>query len=559
MYEILEKRSQYAKHFNNENKTNTAQISPAPIHYKDENNTWQDIELNIIPERNWEFEYALKKNTFKAYFNDITDINNNTLTGFELINSNGVSRWINYKLFGANPTANSYQANVFRYDNVFENIDLEYDITSVRLKEKIIIKQPTDSFSFTFTLKLDAGLRLEEQPNKDIYFIDIDTNEVLWKIEAPFAFDSNQRKHETRNVNYTFGKQIHNDVEYDSITISLDDIEFIQNAIYPIIIDPSTTHYSTTADSDFKSNSTNYSTARAGSGFATYPTDNEIWCGQLTGYDIYRLYLPFDTSSLPDICTITGVTLRLYVSSVTGSGFTIGVVPYNGTSLSANSTCWNYYGSTFYSNALTPVTGNNTITLNNFTAINKTGTTYLGLRSNKDVNGTTPTDDEYVKVRSSDYTGTTYDPLLTITYSTNTAPTVPVLTYPNGGQTLYKTATITWNTSTDAESNPIQYNVIASKDGGATTTEIISLTNNTNVDYNFKNLTPDANWKIGVRAFDGTDYSVYDWSDTVFAVVATDTYAKPSGVYIPCLVYKKQGGVYTLLKVYDKSGTYTEI
>ncbi len=100
MIELIEKRTPTGKHFLNPDGSYTAQIAIEPIHYKDENGNFQDCELDIVPESNWEFEYVVRKNTFTAYFNDSTDIENFTLASFEIKNSQGVSRWINYKLFG---------------------------------------------------------------------------------------------------------------------------------------------------------------------------------------------------------------------------------------------------------------------------------------------------------------------------------------------------------------------------------------------------------------------------------------------------------------------------
>jgi hypothetical protein len=85
LYEDISKRNLCSKHYKLDDGSYQADIFIAPIHYKDEDSQLQDIELNIIPEVNWEFEYSLKKNSFRAYFNDVTDIENYTLAGFEFI------------------------------------------------------------------------------------------------------------------------------------------------------------------------------------------------------------------------------------------------------------------------------------------------------------------------------------------------------------------------------------------------------------------------------------------------------------------------------------------
>jgi len=54
--------------------------------------------------------------------------------------------------------------------------------------------------------------------------------------------------------------------------------------------------------------------------------------------------------------------------------------------------------------------------------INKTETTRLALRSDRDINGTAPAGSEQLQHRSADYFGTTYDPYLKIWYHTGAPP-----------------------------------------------------------------------------------------------------------------------------------------
>ncbi|MGB2697139.1 MAG: hypothetical protein WBD28_04670 [Candidatus Zixiibacteriota bacterium] len=66
----------------------------------------------------------------------------------------------------------------------------------------------------------------------------------------------------------------------------------------------------------------------------------------------------------------------------------------------------------------------NSVTLNSTGLgwINKTGTTRLALRSNRDINGTPPPGSEQIQHRSADYYGTDNDPYLEIWYHTGVPP-----------------------------------------------------------------------------------------------------------------------------------------
>jgi hypothetical protein len=113
-----------------------------------------------------------------------------------------------------------------------------------------------------------------------------------------------------------------------------------------------------------------------------------------------------------------------------------------------------------------------------------------------------------------------YRPKLTITWhSPNTAPTTPMLTSQNDGGVLSSIQPIAWTESADAEGNAIQYEIVASEDDGSTIIPIASGVNEASINFDFSTLTPSQNWKIGIRATDGSLYSDYDWSDIPFTVM----------------------------------------
>lgn len=142
-------------------------------------------------------------------------------------------------------------------------------------------------------------------------------------------------------------------------------------------------------------------------------TNNILHNSKITTYYVRRGDLQFDTSSVPDSDTISSATLRMRaVSTGSSNADTDTVVALNNTD-NTNLTSpvvsedMNDYGSTSIgSKPLASYTGVNVdvdLVLSDYTAINKTGTTRIGLRLQKDIDNTSPTGNNVLRIN----TGTT--------------------------------------------------------------------------------------------------------------------------------------------------------
>lgn len=188
------------------------------------------------------------------------------------------------------------------------------------------------------------------------------------------------------------------------------------------------------------------------------PTSSNSYEGvtYLSGYAIFRVFLPFNTSSIPSSATIQSGSLGVYVTakdsdtSSDGYGY-FQVVETSQPSSSALTTADYDLCGDAISN---PTTGSNTINYSSITtgdysiftldstglswvAANGvasscgggTGVTCLGIREGHDIQnvaGTTFT--KRIRINTSETTGTSQDPYLTVTYSV-TAPALKI----NGG------------------------------------------------------------------------------------------------------------------------------
>ena len=156
---------------------------------------------------------------------------------------------------------------------------------------------------------------------------------------------------------------------------------------------------------------------------------DESGCGGQSGctwgetFDVYRTYLDFDTSAIPDDATITDVSLSLKASSdYSDVDFDVRIYKYAWTEpIDSGSREANYdaSGATYdadWRNTSGMSTGiyYDSPSLDN-SWVNLTGDTKYQLRSSRDVNANTPSGDEYIKSYSANAAGN--EPILKVTYA----------------------------------------------------------------------------------------------------------------------------------------------
>jgi len=211
--------------------------------------------------------------------------------------------------------------------------------------------------------------------------------------------------------------------------------QWLLNATYPIYIDPSISPYSSTYDGNVQAECTNcaYSSLWNQTTGAVHATDADTHIGQIYQYDeewgwwwyyIMRSFFFFDTSPIPSNANIDSASLYLYgYQNVPGPGFYITIqngqpdrpnMPlqssdYNRTYYSGNG------GQLHTSNFIT--TGYNVIQMTELGWVTKGGWTKLCVRSSREIAGTAPTGNEYVRAYTADQAGTDKDPYLYVSYT----------------------------------------------------------------------------------------------------------------------------------------------
>lgn len=202
-------------------------------------------------------------------------------------------------------------------------------------------------------------------------------------------------------------------------------IDFLENAVYPVKTDATTSYYVGAGDGAVGYSNATWSTCRgAATGSFNFDTATTTSVLATTGYEIDRMFLPTDTSGITDTDTIDSASLKLYTTGkVDANSDSLYVLPTSQASSSAlENTDYGSITFTDYGHAALSTFSNsayNTINLNatGLSAISKTGITYIGVTMGRDFNNTAPTGNNNLNVAMSETSGTSQDPYLEVVTS----------------------------------------------------------------------------------------------------------------------------------------------
>jgi YD repeat-containing protein len=462
--ELQDKRTKtsktYLKGFTSDNKQIlSTRVYAGDIHYFDpQSRIWEDIDTTPIRTRagDWEMNYAsYRAKLSKDSKNFLTYTNKNQELTFSLADS------------FLPPQAGEKQPNKHgvEYQNTFgPGIDLEIDLRDSSIRKDIIIKNRGAlshlnkvgeyyEIPFLLTSKNDFTL----QSNNEVLKTTLTTTNITAIIDAQgqtsyiwpaYAIDSGK----TPDPSHTQSISIRYEKTPNGVKLTkLLPADWLESATttYPVRTDAIISPYSGAGDGEIISledlswsNRRNSSTGNSNDtiayvsvGVAGFPGD---W--------IDRVFLPFDTSVIPDGADINSAELHVYATVMQdeindGNGW---INIYEGSPATSTSLVDGDYDQCGSLN--NPTSGTTNRDLGDTTGypnisfslnqtglgwINTSGWTDLCLREGHDVTDTAPPgtpywQESFLGLRTSEYPGTTYDPYLTITYiDPNSIPTAP--------------------------------------------------------------------------------------------------------------------------------------
>lgn len=224
--ELKNKRKAREKHFLREDGTCVAYIYNDDVHYL-KNGKYEEIDNTLITKNG---KICNKASSFLVEFEENSKNGlmcvkkNNHYIKFDLQNSKSVTA--QRKMVKSTVNQN------IRYNKIFDDIDLDYQVKPSKIKEGIILKSKSALKSIiSFDIMTDAELKLLDDGSIKATF-----NDDSFLIDAPYMIDSNGVI--CKKIFYNLTK---NDDKY-CLSFNLD-LEWLENSNrkYPIYIDPTIT------------------------------------------------------------------------------------------------------------------------------------------------------------------------------------------------------------------------------------------------------------------------------------------------------------------------------
>ncbi len=504
--ELIGKRTYTSKTYANADGTYTLDAHIGQIHYEDkETKELKDIDTTLIDQGDkWTMEKASYHAEIPKYadqpmvFQDVFEDKDQTITMVpqtqpvqgKIENSDG---WENKRV---------------RYKNAFgENIDLRVTVGNIGLFKEVIVNQKPENLkdlAFDFEIKIPEGKSfylLDGRTQEKTKATDINKLELSGEKQLLIGDENSASYIQKIRVWDSAGREINgklrfyerdNRVYFQKIIPE----EFLDIATYPVYTDDTATYYSGAGDgyiygvtpSDQGTAQQNWDYVHGlATGTLAWYLGNEDYTAystcSATGATIYRAFFPVDTSALPDNAVISAATFKAYITT-TSDGDNDGDDWVNIVQTSQNSTSSLVTADFDNCGAVTnPTEGATRIDITNISTgaystwtlnstgmgwISKTGYTLLGLReghdaiNSKTANGVT----NDIATRYSEYSGTSSDPYLYITYTAT-----PDLSWVTGSADfkIYQSSSLTWDagnlvcsgTLTDDNGSTINCNYLA--------------------------------------------------------------------------------------------------
>jgi hypothetical protein len=455
-------------YYNASSGENILETFQGPVNYQEDNGTWTPINstLNQLSSNHSAYVYGYRTGNnhglYGVYFkpNAQSDwpvaftYNRSADPTIHVIRSKLVgvgyvdpqSNWAYQYLQNVQSSQGQITDSAVMYPGAFTGTDVTWSYGNIGLKEEILLSNttktvlqnhPPSQYGLNDASSYLVFITKLEYQSLDVYNVSgILTGNVTitekgaefrdalgyFKCALPLG-DAYELHNESVRQKLTY-RIIH----YNGYTFLLSGLKLsdVMGMVFPVVIDPTLTVYSSSNDGYIYTSNPNYYTGRNASTGTVGDSASTLYIGQRkfgSTYFQYRGFVLFNTTALPSNAYVDTAVVSLYKNSdYSSTDFSLTIQNGQPTYLHnpLQSTDYNkndYSGNGGSFNTSGFGSGYNSINLNSDGRgwLNKTGWTKLCLRSNKDINGTAPSGNEFVIVYASEQ-GSGYQPKLVITY-----------------------------------------------------------------------------------------------------------------------------------------------
>ena len=219
--EVTSLREENVKHFRLADGTYEAVVYAHPVHRKDKDGVWQDIDNNLTLEDDGDSQKYMTSDSRITFINSFRPneelftlsengysismmlIGNNTSSNLSLTTeelqlgtistpavNNSPARIVGKSFDSIDEAATIDNRSSIVYNNVKANTTIEYVLQGNDLKENIIVSAPCESYEYQFQMNL-VGLRAELDDKGNIQLYDLHNGQSQYIIPAPYMYDNN--------------------------------------------------------------------------------------------------------------------------------------------------------------------------------------------------------------------------------------------------------------------------------------------------------------------------------------------------------------------------------
>ncbi len=532
--EVLELRGEKARHFKNADGSYSALIAPTPIHYRDEEGNWQEIEIELTKSSNG---YENVKNGIKSWFPTtstsmrigISEEESYTWTPLSLGYTTAEEKYI--ALWSKKDVSALVAGNEIRYPEIFPGATAQYQVHAGLVKHDLILNsapvlpEATQTVDFVGQIELgkEMAFTIDGEIQKEAFltagniWVTTLQGEKLFRIGVPIAFEENS----SARAGGTYLVTPLGDGLYEMrIQIPADWVVDPKRE-YPIKIDPTTwtasgvqVDNSCHSDEWWVSSDTFWSSfgnATSNSGYAQGSYGSNYWYDCHVGYDedwideTYRSAADWDTTTVPDIAAITNSRLKIYVPNTNYGEFDSNSIYVRARDMAVNYATRS--ASSHYSDCV-----NGSIYINSQNLAKGQGYTgWLDLGTAADAKIQSQLASNWFGIgfaanQGGDRGVTLWLHLSTLEVTYNLIPTTPTLIGPaEGVRTTGNSVNFSWNASTDPDGDPITYTLYCSTAASPTT----AVYSGSSTSYNWTGAADATTYNWRVRAHDGSSWSNY--------------------------------------------------